>query len=206
VLPDYEPHAALEEDVTSYMKSIGFLVDSAPYHDKMNSEIVQALQYIYAPTALYLRGRADRIAVHRNPPLVFQWEAKTHISQRWHDCCLEALPFCHHISSARLDVECLYVYRDPFKNRDVGFWVSSYPDIREIKIPTSRWSDEQLHYFEFQFRQFLPGTRINRLRRTKGSDDPFLIIDEKVIASLPHWKTVIDDKLDATAEIYRRLR
>jgi hypothetical protein len=192
--PDDPNHQALENSVTEYLKSVGYFVDSAPYHDKMYDEIVRALQNIYTPTALYLRSRADRIAVRSNPPSVFEWEVKTHASAARHDCTLEAYPICVHILKHRfLGVRCLYVYWDPIRNYNVGWWIHQMPPIKVIMIPP-RWRDEQIEWFESLFTEILPDIDIVPLKKlTKGSNDPFLIIDEKSIRELPHWKGLISN-------------
>lgn len=193
IKPDYEPHANLETDVTQYLESNGYIVDSAPYHDKMDKSIIKVLQNIYTPTGLYLRGRADRIAVKRNPPTVFEWEAKTHKSQSRHDCVIEALPICTHLIHAKyLAVRCLYVYRNPFKNQDFGFWVHQIPPIRIIMIP-GRWNKIQRQHFEQVFNLILPQVKVVSIGRTRGTDDPFLIIDESEMKKLPHWKEAIQE-------------
>jgi len=183
----------LEADVTQYLKSKGYAVDSAPYHNKMDKSVVNILQNIYTPTALYLRGRADRIAVRASPPIAFEWEAKTRMDRKYCDCVLEALPLCTHLLHARnLDTRCLYVYRNLFKSYDVGFWVHQMPPVHVIVIP-SRWNELQKQYFKEVFKLALPQVRIEFRGKTKGSGDPFLIINESEIKKMSHWKELIQE-------------
>lgn len=196
ITPDYRPHAQLEKDVTSYLESSGFIVDSAPYHEKMKPQIIKTLQNIYTPTALYLRGRADRIAIKKYPPSVFEWEAKTHQSRKYGDWCIESLPLCtHKIIYDLLGIRCLYVYRDPFRGYDSGFWIKNIPTVRELKMPP-RWnSNNSLKmYFLKVFKKIFPNTNISDMSYAPaGSGDPFVIIDESIVKKLPHWKNLIDE-------------
>jgi len=191
ILPGGPEHKKLEEDVQDFLQERKFIVTEATYHTVLPTIARVRLQEVYSPTALYVRGRADRIAIHKRRDIVFEWEAKTHESEEYHDMTLEALPLCHHLIKAQLDVECLYVYRNPHKNHEVGFWIRDLPAIRNIMIPERRWSSEQVNWFESQFRSLLPETKIIRITRSRGTGDPFLIIDESVVSKLFHWKDCI---------------
>jgi len=194
--PDIEQHQRLEDDVSQFLIEQGFLVDDATYHDNMDERVVRVLQNIYTPTGLYLRGRADRVAVRGIPPMVFEWEAKTHVSRARHDITVEALPLCHHIVKARLDVKCLYCYRNEHKGHEVGFWIHDMPEPRIIMIP-NRWRPTQQDWFEEKFREIIPGVDIRRIGRTRGANDPFVIIDESKIADMPHWKDLILQEIES---------
>jgi len=194
ITPENQAHKKLEQDAKDFLSELGFLTDEATYHTVMNPEVKDRLSRIYTPTSLYLRGRADRIAVHKSLPLVFEWEAKTHESRSRHDMLLEALPVCHHLIKAQLGVECLYVYRNPHKNHEAGFWVKDIPAARIIMIP-SRWNADQISWFKGQFKRFFPEIEIRSVGRTAGTDDPFLIINESIVMRLPHWKDCIRRKL-----------
>jgi len=85
ITPENQAHEKLEQDAKDFLSELGFLTDEATYHTVMNLEVKDRLSRIYTPTSLYLRGRADRIAVHKSLPLVFEWEAKTHESRNLHD-------------------------------------------------------------------------------------------------------------------------
>lgn len=184
-------HSQLETDATEYLTAAGFVVAEAPYHATMAEEDVEALQQTVTPTALYIRSRADRIAIRQSPPLVFEWEAKTHTTNKRHDCTLEALPVAIHLLKAQLDIRCLYVYRDPYKGYEVGFWIHDFPEVRVIMIP-DRWGDAWTAWFQGVFSNFFPGVKIVDRIKTRGSGDPFLIIDESIIRELPGWTDLID--------------
>lgn len=190
ISPSNRAHQALEKDVEQALSALGFLIASATYHSVLPSEVKDRLQNTYTSTALYLRGRADRIAIHKELPLVFEWEAKTHSSTLWHDMTIEALPLCHHLAEAQLGVRCLYAYRNPYKKHNVGFWISDMPPIREIKIPI-RWTEATQEWFAQQFRRFMPQVPISILENCRGSRDPFVIIDQSEIEKMPHWNMLI---------------
>ena len=200
-------HTELEAEVTEYLIDEGFLVAQAPYHTTMDDKMVKALQNLYTPTSMYVRSRADRIAVRERPPLVFEWEAKTHASSYRHDCTIELYPVIAHILKARLDVRCLYIYRDPWKGYDFGFWIRELPEVRAIMIP-DRWDDAWTSWYMSYCKRFFPKTPIRTGMRTRGSGDPFLIIDESIIKELPHWKeqiqTAMKSKLFAMNGMGRR--
>jgi len=195
ITPDTsEFHKELIKDVTDFLRQLEFRVDSAPYHKKMEQEITGVLQYMDDPTSLYLRGRADRIAVLEDPPLVFEWEAKTHENKDKHDMLLEALPLAFHVLKAQYGVKCLYVYRNPHRDHQVGFWVHEIPDIRVIIIPRNRWDENKRLWFRGIFRDCFPGIHTSEplLRGCPGSYDPFAIIDESIVSTLLHWRELID--------------
>ena len=194
ITPENPAHEKLEQDVRDFLSELGFMTDESTYHTVMDPKVVDRLSRIYTPTSLYLRGRADRVAVHESLPLVFEWEAKTHASRNLHDMLLETLPLCHHLAKAQLDVECLYIYRNPHKNHEAGFWVKDIPAARIIMIP-SRWDADQISWFKGQFKRFFPETDIRFTGSNAGSGDPFLIIDESIVMRLPHWKDCIRRKL-----------
>jgi len=192
--PDNPEHIQLENDVRKYLSGLGFLTDEATYHSVMNPKVKDRLSHIYTPTSLYIRGRADRIAVHTQYDIVFEWEAKTHTSKKYHDMTLEALPLCHHLAKIQLDVECLYVYRDSIVGYDCGFWVKDIPPIRVIMIP-ERWGRAKSDWFKDQFTRFWPETKIRTTPAYGGSGDPFVIIDQSIVAKLSHWQDCIRAKL-----------
>ena len=194
--PDYEPHATLEQTVTDFLIARNFSVFSrGTYHEAMPPELVNILQHRNTPTALYLRGRADRIAVHRARQIEFEFECKTHASQKYHDMTIEALPLAHHIAKARLDVKCLYCYRDPYRQIDFGFWTDEVPTVDRIYVP-NRWQGIMLQFFDRILPDCFPGVRIFHPNQPMGgSGDPFLIVKEDMLNQLPTWMQLIDNIL-----------
>lgn len=195
--PEYEPHKVLEERVKEYLIEKGFFVVQAPYHTTMPDSIVKLLGRRNSPSSLYLRGRADRIAIHRIKEIEFEWEAKTHYSQNKHDMTIEALPLAFHLAKAQWGVRCLYIYWNPFTDHEVGFWMHELPDMRVILIPRNRWDENHRLWFQGIFRHHFPGVPVSApIIRSDGSLDPFAIIDESVFDTLPHWKELIDLELE----------
>lgn len=186
-------HSELESDASEFMERRGYFVDiKATYHERLPRRIARLLGFRYDPTSLYLRARADRIAVHQTLPIQFEWEAKTHRSIKYHDMTIEALPLIYHLRKAELGVKCLYIYRDKYFDpvRDIGFWVDQMPPIRMAMIP-ERWEgDIGDWYFELITRH-LPGVRVQRGGHTAGTDDPFVIIDESYLLDLVDWRQLI---------------
>jgi hypothetical protein len=115
-------HDRLEADVKDFLTNEGFLTASATYHDVYDEPMVEILQTRYSPTALYIRGRADRVAVHSGLPIEFEYECKTN-SGKHRNMAVEALPWLHHLSKVSLGVRCLYVYRDTVASMDRGVWI-----------------------------------------------------------------------------------
>lgn len=194
ITPESVPeHATLENDVTNFLVANGFATASATYHDVMPKEMTRRLQQITQPTALYIRHRADRIAIHNSLDLVFEWEAKTHVSRQYHDMTIEVLPLIHHLAKAALDVRCLYVYRNTYHGHDVGFWVHDLPiiPIRCAMIP-GRWRGTWFRGWIMNLvEQWLPGVPVVETRGNAGSGDPFIIIDEQVVSGLLTWESII---------------
>lgn len=192
ISPDNKEHAQLEDDVTNYLEQRGFCVADAPYHNTMRTKVVKTLQYTTTPTSLYIRTRADRIAIRDNPPLVFQWEAKTHQSKEKHDCVIELTPILFHLALVDYDVRCLYVYRDLYKGYDAGFWMHNFPKVRSIMIPDC-WNQYWTKWFKDLCVATLPETEVVSGIVSRGTGDPFLIIDESIIRKLSSWKNLIKE-------------
>lgn len=196
---DYQPHKALESDVKEFLHANGFFTDEVTYHSRLPRNMVDLLSKRWSPTALYLRGRADRIAIHKTMPVEFEWECKTHGAVKYNDMAIEALPLAHHITKARLDVKCLYIYRNPFEQKEYGFWVNDIPGIRCCNIP-SRWDGEMKNFFTRVFMSSYPGVTLNYPIHSNGSGDPYLLINHDEIIKLSNWKDLIME-LIAHAEI-----
>lgn len=134
---DNENHARLEVEVTEFLRGHGFLIDAATYHDKMRPDLVERLRFVDTPTALYVRGRADRVAVHSTLPVCFEFECKTKSYARRDkpDVFIEALPLAHHVLKAVLGARVLYVYRDDYMPLSFGIWAELIPEIvDEVRI------------------------------------------------------------------------
>lgn len=192
IKPGFGPHRELESEVKEFLHSKGFLTGDLTYHTKLPRKISRVLQRRYGPTALYLRGRADRLAIHKFRSIEFEWEIKTHDNENKHDCLLEALPLIHHLSKAKLDVKCLYIFKNPYMGYECAFWVSDMPSMRVSWIPSNGWSEMQKDWFRGHLKEWFSIDLVEK-PIYRGSRDPFVIIDESEIKKLPHWQTVIND-------------
>lgn len=169
-------HARLENDVKDFLTANDFLVDDATYHNNMDPAVVHRLQYTDTPTALYCRGRADRLAIHKEHPICFEWECKTKSEGRRNkpDAFVEALPIAHHILKARLGVRVLYIYRDDFMQLEVGLWAEDLLSIiSEVRItPRARTIEGMTGYLRGVF-----GDKCRIATSSAGSNDAYCVID-----------------------------
>lgn len=173
---------------------MGFLTDDMTYHSKMSSNIQNILSRNYCPTSLYIRTRADRIAAHSRYPLIFQWEAKTHTSRKYHDWTLEVFPLMvHKINAETFGIRCLYVYFNPLINQEAAFWSNNIPPLRCIMIPGRQTNNTDL-FIQCCNRCF-PKTEIIEGFSTNGSGDPFAIIDKSTVDFLPTGIDLIKNDL-----------
>ncbi len=193
--PDYEPHKTLENDVADYLKQKGFIIHSSTYHDVMNENLSNLISKRFTPTTLYIRARADQMAFHMTKKIDFEWECKTHANRKYNDIAIEMLPLAHHISKSKLDVKCLYCYRNPFENCNYGFWASNIPEIRQINIPKAPQTKDLWNWFEYQANQNFPNVKIYRTEFYNGSGDPYILIDSRQLLKLLDWKILIDNLL-----------
>jgi len=199
VSPDNQTHRELEAEVTEYLEGRGFSCASLTYHDHLPQAMQDRIRRLYTPASLYVRHRADRLAVHGLLPVVFEWEAKTHETKAGglHDCCIDAIPFLGHVVLSRnLGVHCLFCYRDQGDGRDydVGFWSHHRPALREFRLPPQREAQQEKYYRELIARHF-PQTPLRACGTTAGSGDPFAVIDEAEVALLPNWRALVGERI-----------
>lgn len=192
ITPDDPRHQRIQDEVDRFLVDQGFAITSCTYHDAWPKEMVDIIKKRWSPTALYLRGRADRVAIHRSLPVEFEYEIKSgQPSSR--DMLVEALPLLHHIAKARLGVLCLYAYLAP-DDSDRGFWCHSVPPIRDVFLPRGcRGDDLSAMYVKILTDGF---GKCRRLGVTRGSDDPFCVIDAKSVSILPGWRTLIAESIE----------
>lgn len=197
-MPSMLNHNKFESETRAWLESRGFYTAQSPYHEHWPKPIVDTLKTRFSATALYLRGRADRAAVHRTLPIEFEFEVKMHESANKHDICLEALPFVHHMHNCKLQVRCMYIHRDPFIGREIGFWVHDMPQIRALFIP-NRFRDDTVVgrlYNDVLPLQF-PGADVVRTDWGNGSGDPFIVIDYRVAEQQPDWRLLVDREIES---------
>ena len=185
---DYQPHSDLETDVTEFLEGLGFAVHQSTYHSIMPKELVRIIQNRFTPTCLYVRGRADRLAIHKVEPIDFEWEAKTHANPKYGDLTIELQPLLHHISKSRLGVQCLYVFR--VNNKDGGFWVNNIPPMRCAWFPPRVEYNASKDLWMKATKELFPGLKIVETP-VNGSGDPFVIINQSDISNIQDWRELI---------------
>jgi len=187
ITPDWKPHMDLETDANEFLDAHGFRHGSATYHNVMPAEIQSALIRNNDPTSLYIRTRADRLAVHstiRN--CAFQYECKTAGGRR-DNMAVEAIQLAQHVMAARLGVRSLYIYRDTRKGIDCGFWNTSIPTIAAIHVPDGHEGLEGVLAISF------PNVEIRPVFKGGGSGDPYCLIEWQHVAKLKDWRHLIAD-------------
>ena len=191
--PGNRDHAQLEDDVRQYLNALNYYTTEATYHSVMPEHICNRLSRIFTLGALYLRGRADRVAIHKTKDIVFEWEAKTHTNRKYTDITIELLPLLHHVNKSSLGARCLYVCRDTHLGRNCGFWAHETPRIREMHFINGKLSAKIERYIKKITQELLPETMVRNLSRNIGSGDPYIIIDSRIADKLPHWKDLISE-------------
>ena len=180
---------------------MGFLTPaSIAYHEVWSEATRALLASRFDFTSLYLRSRADRIAIHRSAHLTFEWECKCmpNTSER-RNLAVEALPLItHFLLNTHFGVNCLYVCKDSagvYGER--GFWteVGYLPKIEVIHIPR-RWKLNRRNGFRAIFKEELPGISVRDVDHRSGSGDPYALISEATFASLLDWRDLVKDYLN----------
>lgn len=185
----YSRHTGLEARVTKYLEENNYWIGTCTYHTVLPERVAQALSRRFSLTALYLRGGADWLAIHRAKPIEFEWEAKSH-GPTGDDLLIEALPLVHHVQKARLGALVLYAFE--VGDLEAGFWAHQLPELRAFyMVEDERYGPIKSRLLAM-VKKFFPDVPVrwaknNRLR------DPFVVIDRGVIRGLPHWKTLIDN-------------
>jgi hypothetical protein len=194
--PDAKYHTWLEKNAADYLVSKDFYVGAAPYHAVCEEDMAERLQEIFTLDALYLRGRADRIAVHKTQPIAFELEVKSLWDKRsGSNFTVEALPLLRHRKNCELlDLGCLYICYHPRYECHFGFWACDLPPIAKVDIPRRQEYEPIKPQLMEWFSTF--GAEIRIKKRWKGSGDPYIIIRRSDFVELPHWKILIDDLLE----------
>lgn len=191
ITPNHKGHRDLEKRFVQYLDTKGFDNYDGTYHNKCNHGLADAIKNRHGGTTLAVRGRADRIAVHRSvESLVFEWDAKTKEYQDNSSLYIEALPLAHHILDAKLGKATLYVLN--IGGQDKSFWTSNIPKIDVINIP-GRWNDQQARQFTEWFAYAFPGVPVQRTPANRGSGDPYVVIPSHEVRRLQDWHNVIDN-------------
>lgn len=189
---DNQNHKSLEVRVNEYLTEHGYITASATYHDVMPDAIKRILMNRFDFTSLYIRGRADRIAVHKVKNITFEWEVKTHQRTGKNDLTIEALPMLHHIIKDKLGVRCLYIFN--VNGIEGGFWVRDMPAIRCTFVPPRPAYQPIRNELISMVKTIYPTMDIVEMP-VGGTGDPFFIIDKEQIVRLIDWRILVDELL-----------
>lgn len=196
-------HAQLMADIGDVLESCDFETHEMTYHSRLPPETVHRLRLLDTNTALAIRNRADRFALHRSLPICFEYDGKTRNPRtRAENCAVDAIQLAHHILKARLGVQILYCYRDIGLDIDVGFWCHALPRISCVMM-TER--GESIAGLAGYLRGVYHDVQFAYTPSTNGSGMPFVLIDRAVIQELPSWRMeiaalVTASSADAAAE------
>ena len=182
-------HVRIELEVSSYLQEKGYSVHSQTYHDVLPAGIVKALTDRWSSAALYIRARADRLAIHPLIDSQFEFEAK---SGGGPDLCLEVSPLLDHVGKWRESgIDCLYAFE--CGNTSGGFWASSPPPVRVIMQPRgTRYDNKAIDRLRQKCAAYFPAVKYCVIEKSNGSGDPFCVIDKSNTLNLPTWKGLID--------------
>lgn len=132
-------HRKLITDALEYLGARQYYTsDESTYHEILPEEQQRLLQKDYDPTAMYVRSRADRLAVHPVPGRTTYFDAK---SSRYDGptpyAFIELVPLMFHEIAAKHGVRCLYIFRRYTGSTfiDYGWWSGLLPRIIDIKFP-----------------------------------------------------------------------
>lgn len=198
-------HARLESDVIEFLTARDFLTASATYHEVFEDGIAEMLKWRQSAAAVFVRHRADRIAVHKSLPLEFEWDAKCsyHANDSFWKrgmIFLDLVPYAYARNLLELGISTLYCCRERKSGLDVGFWSHEVQDglIDTINIPP-RWLGPERDYYEYLVRTMFPSCEPASFR-TGGSNDPYikLVMPEE----LPErdWREVIEKTVAQSVE------
>jgi hypothetical protein len=188
ITPDFKPHSELERAAIEYISGCGYFIISLCYHEVMPREIKERIRFLFSLSALYVRSRADRLAIHRSQDKQFEFECKAHSNKNYSDLAIEAYPAMMHLAK-RDFIDTLYIFE--VNGRQGGFWVSHFPTVRQIIIPGRPQNQRVAPFIILNAPKFFPGVPVYESWPVNGSGDPFAIIDQSEIAQLPDWRTLI---------------
>ncbi len=170
-------HRALQDEVVEFLKSQSVYIWEWTYHDSLPASVVDDLTKQSNPTALFLRTRADLVAISKLESVLIEIKS---IPRNHKNLAVEALPLAYHVAMHQLmGVLCLYIFRD-HQGREGCFLASRnrLPRISCIIIPESVPVKQASWYGEI-FQENFPGVPIRRVPSVSGSGDPFAIIQHQ---------------------------
>lgn len=186
-LPSDPHHAALQAEATAFIKEAGFYVGTLTYHDAWQDQpdLIDRLGQINGATAVYVRTQADCIAMHSTLPVTFLWDVKTN-SGPYRNASFEAIPL---VNYSRLEVRCLYIYRDAIDGFEGGFWAHKPPPISRVVLP-DRWQGKIRKWMERRLQKHWPDIPIES-GTTNGSGDPFVLVQKADRHKMINWQEAV---------------
>ncbi len=185
-------HEDLQGRVMAFAQAASWSPVVMTYHNAPNGD---ALRFTSDPTGLYVRTIPDLVLSNGKEALLV--EVKSHTSARYSDATIELVPLVTSITLWRImGVRTLYVYEDPNAGISAAWWAHEVFDqlpVRAIYVGTQRpeWDrlDGQISLWQLSgvIPQDVPVVRM----RPKGSGDPFVVIPEATLRTLPPWEKVL---------------
>jgi hypothetical protein len=203
-------HDAFVAEVEQYANSCGLSFEGNPaYHDRLPQDAAENLKYDYSAAGLAERLRCDKRMMNPVSGTHMPVEAKT--SYRYTGPAIylfEAYQIGLH--KAMRD-GCLYAIRKVCgpESRDCGFFVGGSfgaAEIREIRIPNLIWRNgsclsrsagecqDSADFYRQAFADWFPEVSVvmtNTNEACKGSGDPFAVMDDTFMRSLPDWRSLV---------------
>lgn len=203
-------HDAFIAEIEQYAASCGCSFQGNPaYHDRLPDDQADRLGIDYSAAGLAERLRCDKRILNPVSGHHLMTEGKTsYRSSGPPRYLLEAYQIGLH--KVQRD-GCLYAIRKVCGSisRDCGFLVGSdfgRGQISEIRIPDLIWRNRQLvsrcagecedneTFYRQAFDSWFPGvpvSRTNTMEACRGSGDPFAVMDDSFMASLPDWRVLV---------------
>jgi hypothetical protein len=203
-------HDAFVAEVEQYAMTCGLSFEGNPaYHDRLPDDAAESLKYDYSAAGLAERLRCDKRMLNPVSGLHMSLEAKT--SYR------PAGPAKYLFEAYQIGLHkamrdgCLYAIRKVCggQSRDCGFCVGGsfgIKEIAEIRIPDLIWRNgaclsrsvgecqDGADFYRQAFADWFPGVRVamtNTNEACRGSGDPYAVMDDTFVASLPDWRSLV---------------
>lgn len=188
-------HQQLEDDVSAYLKSTGWIVPKAlTYHESFDVLDKNAITRLVDATSLCVRTRADRIAIHLDRRLSVKVEPKT-VQQGYVNFACELYPLVIHMLESEIGIKCIYPIRRS-DGLERGFIVG--PVLDEVScvffpvVQSRKMSPELAERLRGKLPQLFPCASISE-RHSGGSGDPFVIVPAKQLEGWKDWRLVFDE-------------
>ena len=205
-------HDAFVAEIEDFAVSCGCSFQGNPaYHDRLPDDQANGLRFDYTASGLAERLRCDKRMMNPWTGSHIPVEAKTSFRDSGPPIFLfEAYQIGLHRG---MRDGCMYAIRKVFgdNQRECGFRVDAGFDpqcIREIRIPDIIWRNRKMvrrsrsecedgdEFYQNAFSEWFPGVRVGRTNTEtvcKGSGDPYAILRDEYVQSLPDWRSLVSD-------------